>query len=246
MIIKDSIKYESTKDIPYLESFGVILKDGEFIVDDRKKLERAYDKAWENRDFEINKFWTRAAYFWGFLVLIFGAYFSNYDKSGEHNQYLSFYIICIGLIFSFAWTYVIRESKRWQENWEIHIDRLEDYVSGPLYKTINSKGKTFYSVSKINEILSQLIIIVWFTFLTEYLIKHFFIDKNLSFSDLRILVGLVLTFYFVYRIVYGNGRSSVSIKGKTSRRKLEEDTLDLNQNKEKSRVPNKVQNGNTP
>lgn len=39
-------------------------------------------------------------------------------------------------------------SKFWQENWENHIDLLEDYVTGPLHK-IYSAGESF-SVSKIN------------------------------------------------------------------------------------------------
>lgn len=107
---------EKSEKIDYLESFGVKFENENFIVEDADKLNAAYKKAWDNRDFEINKFWTRAAYFWGFLALIFGAYFSNYKEVEEVNKYIPFYIICVGLIFSFAWTFVIKGSKRWQEN----------------------------------------------------------------------------------------------------------------------------------
>jgi hypothetical protein len=40
----------------------------------KKRLEKAFNKAWEVRNFEIDKFWQRSAYFWGFIALIFGGY----------------------------------------------------------------------------------------------------------------------------------------------------------------------------
>lgn len=218
----EDIEHDDVAIKKYLESFGVKFENGEYTVEDPDKLKAAYQKAWENRDFEINKFWTRAAYFWGFLVLIFGAYFSSYQKTEAINQYIPFYIICMGLIFSFAWTFVIKGSKRWQENWEVHIDKLEDFISGPLYKTINSKGKAFYSVSKINEILSHLIILVWIVFLIEYLVNSPIYSGFISWGDLRIVVGVLITSYFIYRIIWGYGRSSVSVKGKVGTRKTEE------------------------
>lgn len=61
-------------------------------------------------------------------------------------------LISLGLIFSVAWTLAISGSKHWQENWEKHIDILEDYITGPLYKTIYY-SKLFYSVSKVNKSL---------------------------------------------------------------------------------------------
>lgn len=211
-LVNTTRKYKLAKDSAYYESFGFSYKDGELEVKNKEKLIYAYKKAWENRDFEINKFWTRAAYFWGFLVLIFGAYFSNISNETNANEYLTFYIICIGIIFSTAWTFVIKGSKRWQENWEIHINKLEDYVSGPLYKTINRKGKTFYSVSKINEILSQLIIVVWLTFLVEYLSGSYLFTKGWKLSEIRIIFGIIITLFFIYRITLGYGKSSVNLK----------------------------------
>ena len=57
-------------------------------------------------------------------------------------------LISLGLIFSVAWILVISGSKHWQENWGKHLDILEDYIAGPLYKTIYY-SKLFYSVSSI-------------------------------------------------------------------------------------------------
>lgn len=203
----------------YLESFGVELKKGKYQIVDKEKLLAAYEKAWDNRDFEINKFWTRAAYFWGFLVLIFGAYFSSYEIQGEVNTYIPFYLICIGLVFSFAWTYVIKGSKRWQENWEGHINKLEDFISGPIYKTINNKnGRTFYSVSKINEILSYLIIVVWIGFLFEFILSSPIVKGNFKPSDLRLVVGIFISLVFIFTIVRGYGKSSVIPMDNISRR----------------------------
>jgi len=68
-----------------------------------------------------------------------------------------------------AWYLVNRGSKFWQNNWERHVDLLENQVVGPLYKTIvqgvGSKNPLIapgqYSVSKINQILSAFISVFW-------------------------------------------------------------------------------------
>ncbi|HAO07224.1 MAG TPA: hypothetical protein DCQ50_09580 [Chryseobacterium sp.] len=182
------------------------------------KIKEAYERAWHNRDFEIDKFWSRAAYFWTFIAVIFGVYFALVtfdakDKAAIFTEiktkfpYFELYIICIGLIFSFAWKYVIIGSKRWQENWEMHIDYLEDYVTGPLYKTVFRKGR-FYSVSKINLILSNIIIVVWIAILYSYLDRinalpciHSSINKN-------VFGTLCFTIYVIAQFMYGYGRTS--------------------------------------
>ena len=35
------------------------------------KIKETLRKAWEIRNFEINLYWKRALYFWGFIVLAF-------------------------------------------------------------------------------------------------------------------------------------------------------------------------------
>lgn len=212
--------YKSIEPDEYFEAYGLEVKNNKTKIVDVEKLNHAYQKAWENRDFEINKFWTRAAYFWGFLVLIFGAYFTV-SNGKSLSPYLQFYILCIGIVFSIAWTFVIIGSKRWQENWEAHIDKLEDFVSGPLYKTVFKTGN-FYSVSKINEILSYLIIIIWSTLMLEYFVEHretIFTPKNIVYVDLRISLALLVTGIFIYVIIRGYGRSKLGLKGYINRRK---------------------------
>lgn len=44
----------------YYERFGIKKIDNIYQITDTKKLEAAYEKAWENRNYEIDKSWTRA------------------------------------------------------------------------------------------------------------------------------------------------------------------------------------------
>lgn len=126
------------------------------------KLELALERAWRNRDYEIDKYWSRATYFWAFIAATFAGYIaviSSIKLDAEYKNELAFIIICLGVIFSSAWVMVNLGSKMWQENWEKHIDMLEDYVTGPIYKTV--WNKTSYSVSKINIIVSKFVTTVW-------------------------------------------------------------------------------------
>jgi len=79
----------------------------------------------------------------------------------------SLVVSCLGVVFSVAWYFVNRASKFWQENWEKHVDLLEDAVVGPLYKTVLSDadlsfGKWWgpypFSVSRLNQILSLFVL----------------------------------------------------------------------------------------
>jgi hypothetical protein len=140
---------------------------------DINKLENAHKLAWETRNFEIDKFWIRTAFFGGFTALIFNGYISI--LSGPRPMLiknLDIYLICLGIIFSAAWFLSILGSKHWQENWEAHIDMLEDEITGPLYKIICCKRQwQCFSVSKINRFLAAVIILIWTGLLVLSIIK---------------------------------------------------------------------------
>jgi hypothetical protein len=157
-------------------------KDKFGIGADKKKMQAAYKRAWQNRDFEIDKFWTRSAYFWGFIAAIFVGYTAVITSKKEISANVDVYLVSLGLLFSVAWLLVIKGSKRWQENWEAHIDQLENEITGPLYKTVYRRGKTFYSVSKVNEVLAWIVIVFWAA-LYLFGILHFgdIIEKIMSF-----------------------------------------------------------------
>lgn len=143
---------------------------------DKKLLGRALTQAYEIRKFEIELYWKRAAYFWAFIGASFVGYGTFLGKDQEHALLLT---ACIGFVFSVAWHCVNKGSKFWQENWENHVELLEDEVFGPLYKSLterpNLKNKKWdmekakemvtapapFSVSKINQLVSTYMAIVW-------------------------------------------------------------------------------------
>lgn len=133
------------------------------------KAEKALDLALDIRKFEIELYWKRATYFWTFIGAALAGYALVYQTAGGDNSWLLLVLSSLGLLFSVAWYLVNRGSKFWQNNWERHVDLLEDQVVGPLYKTIahgvGSKNPLTapgqYSVSKINQILSVFISLFW-------------------------------------------------------------------------------------
>jgi hypothetical protein len=145
----------------------------EFVGGDRQK--EALKQALDIRKFEIELYWKRATYFWVFIGAAMTAYFALTNSVGSNSGGLKnteavYFVTCLGLVFSVAWYFVNRGSKAWQENWELHVDLLEDAVMGPLYKSIlRSREYCFwrlnraygFSVSKINHILSLFVIVMW-------------------------------------------------------------------------------------
>lgn len=147
-------------------------------------LARALDRALDIRKFEIELYWKRATYFWAFLALTLAGYFTlraaniNDKAKGEALLILS----CLGVIFSVTWYFVNRASKFWQENWENHVNLLEDKIIGPLYKTVlHDEGISFwklsgpypFSVSRLNQILS-LFVLGLFLLLVSTTIKRYY------------------------------------------------------------------------
>ena len=134
---------------------------------ERDKVEAALEKAHEIRQFEIRLYWQRSLFFWGFILTFFGAYMLLLSQ-----EKLSNYIILalpilalIGLFSSFAWYHIELGSASWQKNWELHIDFLEDHVTGRLHKTILGKENHFFSLSTILRHFIIVIAFVWFVLL---------------------------------------------------------------------------------
>lgn len=126
--------------------------------------------ALDTRKFEISLYWQRTAYFWALIAAAFAGYFAVLSAEHiEHKAFNAFTLADIGLVFSLAWFRVNRGSKFWQENWERHVDLLEDAVCGPLYKTVlqgQSTEKAFaggapVSVSRVNQWVAMFTIVIW-------------------------------------------------------------------------------------
>lgn len=144
------------------------------------KRHRAFRLAEEIRRFEIELYWKRATYFWTFIAASLGAYLLlQTSDSGSEKDMLVILVSGVGTVFSFGWYLANRGSKFWQENWENHVDNLENDTVGPLYKVVLSRprpkfrdsrrlwiefiffGPMKVSVSKINQLISGFIFIIW-------------------------------------------------------------------------------------
>lgn len=187
----------------------------------KDRAEKALDLALDIRKFEIELYWKRATYFWAFIAAALAGYAVVY-KAGEPNPnaWLSLLFSSLGLMFSTAWYLVNRGSKFWQNNWERHVDLLEDQVLGPLYKTIargvdGSNPLTApaqYSVSKINQMLSLFVVFFWLILFAGSL---FPISTNLPIDWLKVLLVLLTACGVGCLLVWG------SSENKTTRTKLE-------------------------
>jgi hypothetical protein len=163
----------------------------------RKALELALDI----RKFEVSLYWQRATYFWTLIAAAFVGYLAIL-AAGEMKDRLfnAFAVACIGFIFSLAWFLANRGSKFWQENWELHVDMLEDGVSGRLYKTVLQRpvtdalierlvdGPLAISVSRVNQWVSLFTLLIWLALASNALdpfsaIRYRQLEKGGPFGD---------------------------------------------------------------
>lgn len=190
----------------YLEQFS----DGETIVVSKQK--EALERAWKNRDFEIELYWKRATYFWAFIASSFAGYMLIINSKNVQSAFpqAELILISMGFIFSLSWYLANQGSKKWQENWEKHIDMLEEKITGNIYKTV--LNKTAYSVSGINLRVSLFVTLIWFSLL---LIKYYHIILGINFSlqfDLITFAISVLTITFTILLFFERKPSPVNNK----------------------------------
>lgn len=170
------------------------------------KEKEALKQALDIRKFEIELYWKRATYFWTFIGATMAGFLAVQASSVGNKQDLAVILACLGVVFSFGWVCVNRGSKFWQENWEKHVDVLEDDITGPLYKTVMSRNETLscgdkiihlitgpssISVSKVNQIISLYVFVLWVCLLW-YSLPELDLDKELH-TFYTILVGLSIT-----------------------------------------------------
>lgn len=179
----------------YLEKF----LDDPVNITPAKQVE-ALRYAHEIRKFEIELYWRRAAYFWTFIAAAFGAFFLLEEK-GNTSTVNRFIVACLGFVFSFAWYLANRGSKYWQDNWEQHVDLLEDKITGPLYKMNAEKQAGMskcslldaypFSVSRINQVLNLFVIAIWLTLLLEAITAVLCIEPHWGAIVSVIATGIV-------------------------------------------------------
>lgn len=177
---------------------------------------RALHYASDIRKFEIELYWKRATYFWGFIAAAFAGYALTYKNGAEHEPWLTLIFSAVGLIFSFSWYLVNRGSKFWQQNWERHVDLLEDMTLGPLYKIVAepfNKNRNFltapgqFSVSKINQMLSVFVSLIWFILYIKALCP---ISPSLPPDYFKIAVTLSTSIFIIFLWHFGKSGTGVS------------------------------------
>lgn len=182
------------------------LRDNEYKSHFENKVEKALDRALDTRKFEIELYWKRATYFWTFLGATLAGFFVAYASTSPYRRDLLVILCCLGSVFSVAWFCVNKGSKFWQENWEKHVDLLEDDVTGPLHKFVLSRnmemtkkewmldlatGPHPYSVSKINQLISLFMVFLWFGLL-YYVLQPFGFELGINWFYV-FLVAISLT-----------------------------------------------------
>ena len=134
---------------------------------DKDRIKAALDCAHEIRQFEISLYWKRSLFFWGFILTLFGilGLMLTAKKPTLLTDFMPVIIAALGFFTTCAWYYVEKGSKAWMANWELHIDYLEDGITGKLYKTrlwLDGKKDNFFSASKITQTVIFAFGIFWF------------------------------------------------------------------------------------
>lgn len=167
-----------------------------------KKARAALNRAHNIRKFEIDLLWRRAAYVGTFQTLLFaalGASFSAGQLEPESAFAIDFLrlLICVaGIFIAFFWYLINNGSKFWHENWERHIDCLENEFEGKLHKTVLHKyERKCYSVSRANINISLAFFAAWVV-LTPIFAFNFFgiIDGFVECpACVKVIMLLILT-----------------------------------------------------
>lgn len=190
-------------------------------VSDKSINVKALERALDIRKFEIDLYWKRATYFWTFIAATLAGFVAIQASSSSNKTDLSVLLCNLGIVFSFGWLCVNRGSKYWQENWENHVDMLEDPINGPLYKVILSRGRprgvaewavhfltgpSPISVSKINQLISLFVTLMWCGLLF-YSLPPFGWERQVNwyYAGITGLAGLACLGFISVGRTYGGG-----------------------------------------
>lgn len=129
------------------------------------RLEKLLYIAIETRRFEIERFWQRSLFFWGFIA----AAFVGYAALGKEGLWEATVMMgCFGLVASLAWSLQNRGAKYWQEAWEQKVELLELRLWGTeLFRNTEMLhaagwfGASRYSVSRLAIMLSDFTVLIW-------------------------------------------------------------------------------------
>ena len=136
---------------------------------DTAKLKPALVAAHDIRKFEIELYWKRATYFWLLQAAIFTALgFMWHGQDADAAGLVPLGLTSLGFLTAIASWFAAEGSKFWQENWERHIDILEDNQGVLLHKTAwVGRDGIRWSVSGTNGWLNIFFSIFWLSLLAS-------------------------------------------------------------------------------
>jgi hypothetical protein len=175
--------------------------------EERRRDKKKFDAAFDVRKFEIELFWKRSLFFWGFIA----AALVGIATLKNEQPMLSLLISEFGIICSLAWTLANRGSKYWQEQWESKIEQVEDGITGPLFKN-EEKPKNFgwwlqgrrYSVSRLATAVSDSVLLLWVSIYIRqlWICLRYGTPAGLSRTTIWAISSPVIPF-FVLVLLYG-------------------------------------------
>jgi hypothetical protein len=186
------------------------------MLNDNEKDSRRFDAALQTRQFEIDLFWKRSLFFWGFIAAAFVAVSTLKD---EHMLVLL--VSGFGLVCSFAWTLVNRGSKYWQEQWEAKVEDVENKVTCPLFKKREAeqdkgwwlRGRR-YSVTRLTIAVSDYIFFVWLCIFSRQALISLGFSRSFQHKFAVIIAFCVIPLVFVVMLFKrGRGPSEPTTPG---------------------------------
>jgi hypothetical protein len=166
-------------------------------------------------EFELDQFWKRSIFFWGFIGAAFVAFSTASGQLLIQGTIASFGFIC-----STTWTLANRGSKFWYESWELERREAEKPITGVLYgRWHRKKSNGFgwlagerYSPSKLTIALSDYVVALWLGLLLS---RAYLVWRNIHCSvtwkhsvDLAVLSLWALSTVYAAIIVPGLCRSN--------------------------------------
>lgn len=170
--------------------------------------EKRLDVSIQIRNLEIDLFWKRSLFFWGFIASAFIGYAALRNQQSD----LAIVVACFGMVCSCAWALLNRGSKYWQENWEIKVERFEIAVTGilfgkeepeQLYKGPWLRARK-YSVSKLAVALSDYVFVLWLAIVISEVVRRYVPGVNPCLKQIGIIVFTAFSLVYVFLLfVYG-------------------------------------------
>jgi hypothetical protein len=116
------------------------------------RQKKRYEVALDTRKFEIELFWKRALFFWGFVSIAFVGYFN------ATNNNVQLLISSFGFVLSFGWSLANRGGKYWQENWEMVIKKMDKKMTFGVFndrETVPDDGSFWLKARKFSCLVPQ-------------------------------------------------------------------------------------------